>query len=44
MPPAVEDDQVAGVGPDHRTVLLDRLDVGRVLVVREHKLAARPAG
>ena len=33
---------MAGVRPDHRTVSLDRLDVGRVRVVREDKLAACP--
>jgi hypothetical protein len=41
VPPAIEEDQVACLGPDHRTVSLDRLDIGSVRVVGEHKLAAR---
>ena len=40
--PAVEEDQMAGVRPDHRGVSLYRIDVGGRRMVREDKLAARP--
>jgi hypothetical protein len=40
--PAVEEDQVAGVRPDHRAVPLYRIDVGGRRIVREVKLAACP--
>jgi hypothetical protein len=40
VPPGVEEDQVPGMRADDRTVLLDRGDVRRVLVVRENELAS----
>ena len=38
--PTVEEDQMAGVRPDHRAVPLHRIDVGGRRIVREDKLAA----
>jgi hypothetical protein len=40
--PAVEEDQVAGVRPDHGAVPLYRVNVGGRRIVREDELAARP--
>jgi hypothetical protein len=41
--PAVEEDHVAGVRPDHGAVPLDRIDVRGRRIVREDKLAACPS-
>jgi hypothetical protein len=41
--PAVEEDQVAGVRPDHGAVPLYRIDVGGRRSVREDELAACPS-
>jgi hypothetical protein len=41
--PAVEEDQVAGVRPDHRAAPLYRIDVGGRRIVPEYKLAACPS-
>jgi hypothetical protein len=42
--PAVEEDQVAGLRPDHGAIPLYRVNVGGLRIVREDQLAARPGG